>query len=613
MTGTRNSSPAAETLNAAAVVAAGRDFAELALSEAGLFWNEHRPEEGNCRLYHWRAGQALCLTPRNYSVRSHVYEYGGGAFCAGPDALYFVNEQDQQVYCQPLIEHGEPQLLSKGGYHYGGLAWHQGQVLAVEECPGTPYPAHRLVALNTTTGERQVLAEGADFYAAAVLSPDSQRLAWVEWSRPELPWTRTRLMCAERSASGQWVPTVCIAGDLAHESLQQPRFDAHGRLGCLSDRHGFWQPWVEGPEGWAPMPCESADHAGAPWQLGASSWLPFADGGHVATWFNDGFGVLGVRDAQGKWRDYSAGYTRFRSLAADDEHLYAIAASPLLPPAVVAVSRADGQVKVLAGGQPLLPSSRISAPRPFTYPSGQSDAHGFFYPAQGAPAEAPLLVFIHGGPTSACYPVLDPRIQFWCQRGFAVADLNYRGSSGYGRAYRMALRHTWGLSDVEDAGNAVAWLRAEGWVSNAHAFIRGSSAGGYTTLCALAFLDLFSGGASLYGVSDPMTLARETHKFEADYLDWLIGDPDRDAERYAARTPLRHADRINVPVIFFQGELDTVVVPQQTKAMVASLEAKGIKVQAHYYPEERHGFRQARNLAHALEQEWLFYKALMED
>jgi dipeptidyl aminopeptidase/acylaminoacyl peptidase len=175
----------------------------------------------------------------------------------------------------------------------------------------------------------------------------------------------------------------------------------------------------------------------------------------------------------------------------------------------------------------------------------------------------------------------------------------------------MALRHNWGVSDVEDAGNAVAWLRREGWVGNRYAFIRGGSAGGYTTLCALAFLDVFSGGASLYGVSDPMTLARETHKFEADYLDWLIGDPDLDARRYAARTPLLHADRIEVPVIFFQGELDTVVVPQQTEAMVASLEAKGLGVQAYYYPDERHGFRHAKTLAHALEQEWLFYQGLI--
>ncbi|WP_263261193.1 S9 family peptidase [Pseudomonas sp. RIT-PI-S] len=615
MTETQNSSLAAEPLSAHDVVAAGRDFAELALSEAGLFWNEFRPKEGTCRLYHWRGRSARCLTPANFSVRSRVYEYGGGAFCASADAVYFVNETDQQIYRRRLEGRGKPRLLSRGGCHYGGLAWHHGQVLAVEETPGTPYPTHRLVALDDTSGELRVLAEGADFYAAGTLSPDGQRLAWVEWDRPELPWTRTRLMCAERGADGAWQPANCVAGSSTHESLQQPRFDARGRLCCLSDRNGFWQPWAESAQGWAPLPCQQADHASAPWQLGASSWQPLPDGGYVASWFEDGFGILGAVDDQGTLKQFTSDYTRFRGVAADAEQVYAIAASPLLPPAVIAIDRASGKVKVLAGDQALLPISQISQPTPFTYSSGDGQAHGFFYPAQPLHGDQqqkpPLLVFAHGGPTSACYPVLDPRIQFWCQRGFAVADLNYRGSSSYGRAYRMALKHNWGVIDVEDAGNALTWLREQGWVDDRRAFIRGSSAGGYTTLCALAFLDLFSGGASLYGVSDPATLARETHKFEADYLDWLIGDPERDAQRYAARTPLLHAEQITAPVIFFQGELDTVVVPEQTASMVASLEANGVPVQVYYYPGERHGFRQAQNLAHALEHEWLFYQGLL--
>jgi dipeptidyl aminopeptidase/acylaminoacyl peptidase len=611
MSATPTSLPAAKRLNASEVVAAGRDFAELAVSDAGLFWNEYRPEQGNCRLYHWRDGVAYCLTPEDVSVRSRVYEYGGGAFCAGPDALYFVNERDQQVYRQAVTGDGAPELLSKGGCHYGGLAWHQGLVLAVEETPDAPYPVHRLIALHAGTGERQVLAEGADFYAAGVISPNGQRLAWVEWSRPELPWTRTRLMCAEQDAAGGWLAPRCVAGDQADESLQQPRFTADDRLCCLSDRDGFWQPWAEGVDGWAPLQAKAADHATAPWQLGASSWWPLADGGYVATWLDQGFGKLGIVHSDGTCTDYTGACTRFRSIGIDANRLYAIAASAVMPSAIVAIDRATAQLRVLAGSEALLPPQDISLPQPFSYPSGGSQAHGFFYPAAGEQVDAPLLVFIHGGPTSACYPVLDPRIQFWSQRGFAVADLNYRGSSGYGRDYRMALKHTWGISDTQDAGNAVAWLRNEGWAGHTPAFIRGSSAGGYTTLCALAFLEVFSGGASLYGVSDPAALARETHKFEADYLDWLIGDPDADAERYAERTPLQHAERITVPVIFFQGEQDTVVVPAQTAAMVASLEASGVPVQAHYYPEERHGFRQAINLAHALEQEWLFYKGLL--
>jgi dipeptidyl aminopeptidase/acylaminoacyl peptidase len=220
-------------------------------------------------------------------------------------------------------------------------------------------------------------------------------------------------------------------------------------------------------------------------------------------------------------------------------------------------------------------------------------------------------VFLHGGPTSACYPVFDPRIAFWTLRGYAVLDLNYRGSSGYGRAYRLRLAGEWGCIEVADAEAAVAHLAAGGLIDPARAFIRGASAGGYTALCALAFTQVFRGGASLYGVSDPLALRKVTHKFEADYLDWLIGDPLRDAQRYRERTPLMHADRITAPLIFFQGGLDAVVLPAQTEQMVAALRLRGVPVEYHLYPQERHGFRQAANMAHALECEWRFYRQLL--
>ncbi len=259
-----------------------------------------------------------------------------------------------------------------------------------------------------------------------------------------------------------------------------------------------------------------------------------------------------------------------------------------------------------------LPAERISRPQALRYPSGDGIAHGFFYPAMNGDAQPPLLVFIHGGPTSACFPVLDPRIQYWTQRGFAVADLNYRGSSGYGRDYRQALHLRWGEIDVEDACAVVSHLAERQLIDPQRAFIRGGSAGGYTTLCALAFHNVFRAGASLYGVSDPQALARATHKFEGDYLDWLIGDPVADAERYQRRTPLLHASNIKVPVIFFQGELDVVVVPEQTRSMLDALQANGIHAEGHFYPSERHGFRTASNLAHALEEEWKFYRRVLE-
>ncbi|MDF0729796.1 S9 family peptidase [Pseudomonas entomophila] len=596
MSATRMSSPEAD-FSAAQAVAAGTDFAELKVGAQGLVWNEFRPADGACRLWHWCDGQARCVTPDGFSVRSRVYEYGGGSFCLGGDGVVFVNEQDQQLYTQALDGSAPRALSANADCRYGDVLWHAGRVLAVEEQHGDAV-GHRLVAL--ADGERHVLAEGADFYAAPTLSDDGLRLAWIEWDRPHQPWTRTRLMC--RDGEG---PARCVAG--LDESLQQPCFDAEGQLYCLSDRNGFWQPWGERDGAWQALPAHAADHAAAPWQLGASTWRALGPHSYLATWFEDGVAQLGLRLTDGEMERFASAYTRFRSLAMDDTHLYAIAASAISPPAVIAIARDGHAVQVLAGGAAVLPVERISQPEPIRYASGDGVAHGFFYPAMNGAALPPLVVFIHGGPTSACYPVLDPRIQYWTQRGFAVADLNYRGSTGYGRAYRQALHLRWGELDVQDACAAVAHLASRGLVDPAKAFIRGGSAGGYTTLCALAFHDVFRAGASLYGVSDPLALARATHKFEGDYLDWLIGDPLRDAERYRQRTPLLHAGQIKAPVIFFQGELDAVVVPEQTRSMLAALRANGVEAQGHFYAGERHGFRNAQNLAHALEEEWRFY------
>ena len=598
MNETRASSLKAEPFSAAQAVAAGMDFAELQLGANGLFWNEYRPEDAACRIWHWRDGVAKCLTPTGFSVRSRVYEYGGGAFCLTPDGVVFVNEADQQLYRQTLD--GSPEALTSGECRYGDVNFADGQILAVEENGDQ----HRLVAIALADGTRRLLAEGADFYAAPVISPDGARLAWIEWSRPHQPWTSTRLMVAERCGQSFAAPR-CVAGDAIEESIQQPRFDAKGQLYCLTDRAGFWQPYVESVDGFQPLPSVQADHAPAPWQMGGCTWLPLADG-YLASWSESGFGRLALNGD-----DLTGDYSRFRHLALDERFIYCIAASPISPSAVIAIDRVSHEVTVLAGGVAPLAAERISRPQTLRYPSGSGEAHGFFYPAMSGETKPPLVVFIHGGPTSACYPMLDPRIQYWTQRGFAVADLNYRGSSGYGREYRQALHLSWGDVDVEDACAVVDYLAKQGLIDGERAFIRGGSAGGYTTLCALAFHQVFRAGASLYGVSDPVALARATHKFEGDYLDWLIGDPEQDAERYAARTPLLHASNIRVPVIFFQGELDAVVVPQQTRDMVTALEQNGVPVEAHYYADERHGFRRAVNQAHALEREWAFYRRVM--
>jgi dipeptidyl aminopeptidase/acylaminoacyl peptidase len=596
---------------------ASRDFAELKVNAQGLFWVEFNPQDGRNTLWRWHAEQAQCLTPAHLSMRSRVHEYGGGVFCLTEHGVGFVNDSDQQLYLQQLDD-GSVQRLGEslqcryGDLHFDRLAQ---ALIAVEECHGQGRVRNRLVSIALATGQRTVLAEGADFYTSPVLSDDGQRLAWIEWDRPAQPWTQTRLCSARRDSRGHWPLLKVVAGGNSEESLQQPRFDGEGRLICLSDRDGWWQPWGEVDGYWQRLPHGvEADHASAPWQLGSCSYLPLHGGGLLLTRLVNGWGELLTQSAAGVEQPLATDYSRFRALAVDSDFFYCIAAAPNGLSAILAIRRGDAQVQVLAGGEQPLAADQVALPEALDYRSNGERAHGFFYapPRASTLAEQPpLVVFLHGGPTSACYPVFDPRIQFWTQRGFAVADLNYRGSSGFGRAYRQRLEGQWGVVDVQDAVAVVAHLAGAGRIDPQRAFIRGGSAGGYTALCALAFHSVFRGGASLYGVSDPLALRRVTHKFEGDYLDWLIGSPITDAERYEARTPLFHASRITAPVIFFQGGRDAVVLPEQTASMVAALQAQGVEVEQHFYPDEGHGFRRAEHLQEVLELELGFYRRLL--
>ncbi|AHL75603.1 peptidase S9 [Stutzerimonas stutzeri] len=615
---------------------ASRDFAETRAGHGGVFWIEYQPEDARCTLWHWRAGQAVCITPAGGSLRSRVYEYGGGAFCLTDRAVAFVNEKDQQIHLQSIVDHAaEPTVLTlRTDCRYGDLQFDPGQmaIVAVEEAHIEERVEHRLVSFSVKSGRRSVLVEGADFYSSPALDAEARRMAWIQWQRPEQPWTATSLWLAERDADGTWQTPRCLAGTEGDESLQQPRFAADGTLYCLSDRAGWWQPWreeggrlvsvlalandVSAPEKGAAQ--ASFDHAPAPWQLGTTSYLPLSEGGLLLTRMVDGYGLLLERNDKGRERQLATAFTRCRQLAADEQHYYCIASAVDRVPAVLAINRRTGRTSILAGGEQPLPADQLSRPQPLSFATGHDEtAHAFFYPPCNANCRSlegerpPLVVFLHGGPTSACYPVFDPRIQYWTQRGFAVADINYRGSSGFGRAYRQRLHEQWGVVDVEDTRAAVTALALRGQIDSTRTFVRGSSAGGYTALCALMADAGFSGGASLYGVSDPLALRHATHKFEADYLDWLIGDPQRHADRYRQRTPLHHAGQIKAPVIFFQGGLDAVVLPAQTESMVSALRQRGIRVEYCLYPQERHGFRQADNLADALARECRFYQGML--
>ena len=602
--------------SAADAVAAGTDYADLSCDEQRVLWVEFFPEQGLNAIIEWTPEGTRCLSPASHGVRSRVYEYGGGAFCIAGEGVVFVNEADQQLYRQGFASHQCTQLTDATDRRYGGLVFDalRQRVIAVEEQHHDSEVIHRLVAIDLQ-GSRQLLAEGADFYNSPCLSPDGQRLAWIEWQRPELAWTNSSLCWTTLEQEGLPGKVERMGNE---ESLQQPLFNDNGELLCLTDRTGYWQPWRQlTDQQWQMLPSQIADHAPAPWQLNPRHYLALPDGWLALSWSEDGYGCLALRhvDRADEHR-LAEGYTRFRALAHNSTGLFCLASSPECSAAVLHIDLASGEVKVLAQAPSVLKQEDISRPERLSYQVAQQEtAHGFYYPprnSQVKPAaneRPPLVIFTHGGPTSACFPVLDNRIQFWTQRGFAVADLNYRGSVGFGRAYRQRLQGNWGVTDVQDVLAAIDHLAHHDLIDPDRVFIRGQSAGGFTTLNSLVRASgRFRAAASLYGVSDPLQLRAVTHKFEADYIDWLIGDPVSQPERYQQRSPLAQAKAICTPTIFFQGLQDAVVLPAQTEQMVAALQEQGVPVHYIKFDEERHGFRQPANLQSVLDAELSFYR-----
>ncbi|WP_370298904.1 alpha/beta hydrolase family protein [Pontibacterium sp.] len=585
-----------------------------------LFWVEYQPEnDGHTVICSWQGGVIKTVSPPHISVRSRVHEYGGQSWCLLDQSLVFVHGDDQQLWLQPFD--GEASRLTHTSEcRYGAPVWDRprNRLIAVqEEHPPGDIPAdviNRLVSVSLEDGGIAVLHEGFDFYDQVALGADSEGglIAWISWEHPDQPWTETQLLFGRLDDQGQ----IDHVQALGHEqALTQPQFDAQGRLHVVSDHNNWWQIYrvEQQPDriDLALLPGQDeAEYAAASWQLGQSSYL-LLDDGWVALSHRDGMGALQLH-RDGRTERIATQYSNFRSLTMSGSTLYCVASSTTASPALIAVDLESGNVESLTGGQRPLPIDEIAEPQHLRFNVGNEYAYALFYPPTNSAEQSaqlpPLVVFLHGGPTSAAYPIFNPKIQYWTQRGFAVADLNYRGSTGYGRDYRMKLRKQWGVADVEDAIALVEHLGEQELINPAQVFIRGGSAGGYTALAALAASACFTAGASLYGVSDLNALCVTTHKFESRYLDWLIGDAQYDGHVYQERSPVTNADQISSPVIFFQGLLDKVVPPEQTDLMVSALRANGVEVEVHRYADEYHGFRDPAVQQEVLELELAFYQ-----
>ena len=602
------------------IVAESIGLAGVLLDGEDTYWLEGRPrEQGRSVLVRSGMGD---VTPAGFNVRSRVHEYGGGAAVVHDGVVYFSNMADQRLYRQAPGAAPVPLTPADTGHRYadGIIDASRSRYIGVRESHGGTEVQNAIVDVDLNTLDAgRVLTGGNDFYAAPRLSPDGRTLAWLTWHHPNMPWVETELWLADIAPDGTLAAARMVAGG-AGESVLQPEWSPDGVLHFIADRSGWWNLYrLEGGSVVALAP-RDADFAQAPWVFGMSSYAFAGPDRIVCSYWDNGIGRLTQLDLVSKHlRPMDLPYTDYGSVHARRGEAVFRAASPGEVGSIVRLDLASGRTEVLqrSAHLPADLAPYFARPEHISFPTeGGKTAHAFYYPPTNpdhvAPAgtKPPLVVKCHGGPTAFSAGVLGLGVLYWTSRGIAVLDVNYGGSTGYGRAYRDRLQGQWGVVDVDDCINAARYIVQSGRADGDRIVITGGSAGGYTTLMVLT-RNAFAGGASHYGVSDVAALARDTHKFESRYMDWLIAPLEGNEELYRERSPLSHAEQMDRPVIFFQGDEDKVVPPSQTEVMVEALRRRGVPVGYLLFSGEQHGFRKGPNIMRALDAELYFYAALV--
>jgi dipeptidyl aminopeptidase/acylaminoacyl peptidase len=594
---------------------------QVMLDSEDVYWFEMRPSEGGRSVIvrRNREGQTVDVTPKPFNARTRVHEYGGGDYTVADGTVYFSNFDDQRLYKQS--PDSEPFALTpEVALRYADpiVDKKRGRLICVrEDHTGDGEAVNALVSINLEDGnDALVIVSGNDFYSSPRLSPDGNRLAWLTWNHPNMPWDETELWIGEIAADGSLSNTKRVAGGV-DESIFQPEWSPDGTLYFVSDRSGWWNLYRQKEDGSAQILHEMQAEFGMPqWGFGMSAFAFESAERIICTYIEKGSSRLASLNTRTReFKTIETPYTDITSVRAAQGLVVFRGGSPTTPASIVQLDLSTGKAETLRRSNELqIDPGYFSIPQAVEFPTenGQT-AHAFFYPPRNRDYRAPegelppLLVKSHGGPTSAATTTLALGIQYWTSRGIAVLDVNYGGSTGYGREYRQRLKDTWGIVDVNDCANGARYLVERGEADAARLMITGGSAGGYTTLCALTFTDRFKAGASHYGVSDCEALAKETHKFESRYLDGLIGPYPERADLYRERSPIHHVHRLSCPVIFFQGLEDKVVLPNQAEMMVEALRAKGLPVAYVPFAGEQHGFRRAENIKRALDGEIYFY------
>lgn len=603
---------------AGAAVKLGEPIWDSADGRDDLYWLEGRPAQAGrvCIVRMGADGTITDCLPAPWSARSSVHEYGGGVFAVHAGVLWFVNAQDQAIYQRN--EQGEMSQLTEPGPAFADLQYDalHARLIAVCEIHSEGVEAAASLVSIDLDGAVTTLASGRDFYASPRLSPDGSRLAWLRWDHPNMPWDGTELWAANWDLESRLATPQKLAGG-ADESLFQPCFAPDGQLHVVSDASGWWNIQRVTDAGLEPVTHEQAEFGLPQWVFAQSTYSFDAQGNLYALFTHDGLWQLAqVAPQSGDLSIVDLPFTDLGQLRYGAGRLVFLGGSATQATSLCCWSPRDRELQTIRAASDLeWDAARLSTPASMNYLTGDGEtAHALYYPpvnpdyAAPAGTRPPLLIKCHGGPTGATSTGLDPRIQFWTSRGFAVLDVNYRGSTGYGRAYRQSLYGRWGVADVEDCVHGAQHLTERGLVDAERVVITGSSAGGYTVLCVLCFTALAAAGSSYYGIADLERLLASTHKFESRYLGRLIGD---DPALLRARSPLYHAANVSCPVLFLQGLKDKVVPPDQASTMAAMLRERGIAVAHITFAEERHGFKAADNIVQALESELAFYAQVL--
>jgi dipeptidyl aminopeptidase/acylaminoacyl peptidase len=612
----------ASPLSAEAISDARVNLGDLRSVHGRLYWTQSVPAAGGISALFSMDGAAAAMpvTPYGINVRTRVHEYGGAPYVVVGDTVYYSQFSDQRLYA--LEAGGNPAPLTPVGYRFadctaaGSKASGSSLICVREDHTDPSKVRNALVRVPLPDGGAgEVLYGESDFVAFPRLSPDGHQLAFIAWNHPHMPWDATELKVAALDEHGLAAP-ITVAGGAA-ESVVDPQWDSDGTLYFISDRSGYWNLYSRSSTGVQPVWTRAADFATPQWILGQAHYALTGTGFAVSCFGERGLQRLAVVDLRrGTGRVLDLPYVDFQEFTrVDSTHVAALAGSAYEPSAIVNIDVRAGSVKTLheTGAVPL-PHAAVSVAIPIDFPSARGrTAHAFYYPPLNPNFRAPpgtlppLLTLVHGGPTAQASPAYTSRIQFWTSRGFAVVDVNYGGSSGFGRAYRQELNGQWGVVDVEDVIAAARYLGATGRADPVRTAISGGSAGGYTVLVALSTSDVFKAGADYYGISDMTVLAHDTHKFESRYLDTLIGPLPQAQSVYDSRSPLNHLEGFKAPLIVFQGADDPVVPPNQSAAIVEALRSRKIPLAYLLFPGEGHGFRKPENIVRSLQSELSFY------